>query len=178
MRPPRSTSRVLCLSAVLALLIVLPAAPQQQTPPPKLTPPQPGAPQTGTPQTANRPTLLPVAETKLLMEGLANANFRGLERLLQQQPSDPQAWTFARGQALLIAETANLLMLRPPRGKGQQVWFDHAMKLRQTATELGQAAANQDFVRSRKLLVNLANRCNACHTSFRVPVEIAPFAQK
>ena len=58
-----------------------------------------------------QPKLEPIAETKLLMEGLANVNFRGLERLLQQKPADLQTWTFARGQALLIAETANLLML-------------------------------------------------------------------
>jgi hypothetical protein len=114
------------------------------------------------------------------MEGLALANFRGLERLLQQKPADPQSWTFARGQALLIAETANLLMLRPPKGKGQgqDAWFDHATKLRQAGTDLAQATTNQDFVQSRQLLVSLANRCNACHTTFRVPVEITPFAQK
>ena len=40
-----------------------------------------------------------------------------IERLLSQKPADVQSWTFARGQALLIAETGNLLMLRPPKGE-------------------------------------------------------------
>ena len=69
------------------------------------------------------PKLEPVAETKLLMEGLAHANFKGLERILTQKPADAQTWTFARGQALLVAETANLLMMRPPQKEGQSVGF-------------------------------------------------------
>src|SRR6266536_438538 len=76
------------------------------------------------------PKLEPIAETRLLMEGLAHANFRGVERLLREKPADLQSWTFARGQALLLAETANLLMLRPPRNQGQAVWFERAMDLR------------------------------------------------
>src|SRR5207247_369538 len=68
------------------------------------------------------PRLEAVAETKLLMEGLNQANFRGLENLLKQKPADLEAWTFARGQALLIAETGNLLLLRPPRNQGQAAW--------------------------------------------------------
>src|SRR4051812_28081921 len=56
-----------------------------------------------------------VAETRLLMEGLAHANYQGLERLLKEKPADADTWGFARGQALLIAETGNLLLLRPPR---------------------------------------------------------------
>src|ERR1700732_806495 len=76
------------------------------------------------------PKLEPVAETRLLMEGLAHANFRGLERLLTEKPAEVKTWTFARGQALLIAETGNLLMLRPPKSQGQAVWFDRAMELR------------------------------------------------
>ena len=53
------------------------------------------------------PKLEPIAETRLLMEGLAHANFRGLERNLLKNPIDDQAWVFARGQALLIAETSS-----------------------------------------------------------------------
>jgi hypothetical protein len=122
------------------------------------------------------PKLEPVAETKLLMEGLAHANFRGLERLLRQKPADAEAWTFARGQALLIAETANLLMLRPPRNKGEQLWMQRATELRSTAGQLARTLGNRDYERAREGLTTLANTCNRCHESFRVPVRIAPFA--
>src|SRR5262245_17985539 len=72
------------------------------------------------------PRLEPVAETRLLMDGLNRANFRGLDRLLKEKPTEIEAWTFARGQALLIGETANLLMLRPPRNQGQDAWLERS----------------------------------------------------
>ncbi len=124
------------------------------------------------------PKLEPVAETKLLMEGLLHANFRGLERLLSQKAPDAQGWTFARGQALLIAEGANLLMLRPPKTQGQQAWFERSMEIRSLATQLAQAVGRKDMERSRAGLQTLANNCNRCHQTFRVPVQIAPFVDE
>jgi len=122
------------------------------------------------------PKLEPVAETRLLMEGLNQSNFRGLERLLKQKPADAETWTFARGQALLIGETGNLLMLRPPKNKGQDAWMKSATELRDTATELARAAGNRDYERSRAGLTAVANACNRCHQTFRVPVQLVPFA--
>ena len=118
-----------------------------------------------------------MAETKLLMNGLAHANFRGLERLLTEKPAEAQAWTFARGQALLIAETANLLLLRPPKKQGQAAWFERAIELRKLATQLAGTLAQCDYPASRAGLQRLAQSCNRCHQTFRVEVEIVPFVQ-
>src|SRR4051794_8152339 len=90
------------------------------------------------------PKLEPVAETRLLMEGLAHANFRGLERNLSKKPIDDQSWVFARGQALLIAETANLLMLRPPKNQGEAAWFERSMEMRSQAMQLAQQLSKKD----------------------------------
>jgi len=124
------------------------------------------------------PKLEPVAETKLIMQGFAQANFKGLERLLEKQPQENQAWVFARGQALLIAETANLLMLRPPQKQGQEAWFERSAELRQQATLLATNLAKKDFDASRASLVSVANSCNRCHQQFRIQVQIAPFADE
>ena len=121
------------------------------------------------------PRLVPVADTRLLMEGLAHANFRGLEKLLKEKPAEDEAWGFARGQALLIAETGNLLMLRPPRNPGEKAWLERAGDLRAAAGQLGKALAAHDFDQSRQGLSSLANRCNACHQTFRVKTRIVPF---
>jgi hypothetical protein len=127
---------------------------------------------------ARQPRLEAVAETRLLMEGLALPNFRGLGKLLRQRPDSLEAWTFARGQALLIAETGNLLMLRPPRAPAAQAaWFARAMDLRDVARELARSAAAQDYERSRANFVRLANACNHCHQTFRKPIEIVPFEE-
>lgn len=122
------------------------------------------------------PRLEPVAETKLIMQGLANANFKGLERILSDEPKEDRAWTFARGQALLIAETGNLLMIRPPRNAGEGVWHERAMELRSKASQLARTLATRDYLSSRTEFVGLANSCNRCHQTFRVPVQIEPFA--
>src|SRR5271165_249261 len=107
---------------VLVLGVLLLASPLAgQTPAPKAAPPR----------------LEAVAETRLLMEGLALSNYRGLDRLLKQKPNDVETWTFARGQALLISETGNLLMLRPPKNpQGEKVWMQQATDLREQGATL------------------------------------------
>jgi len=117
----------------------------------------------------------PVAETKLLMEGLAGANLRGLGKQLREKPEGAEAWGFARGQALLIAETGNLLMLRPPKSGGQDAWMEAAAELRDKAAAVARAAANRDADRGRRALTDLAGTCNRCHQTFRVNVQITPF---
>jgi hypothetical protein len=123
------------------------------------------------------PKLEPIAETKLLMNGLAHPNFKGLERLLGQEPADDQAWTFARGQALLLAETANLLMIRPPRNPGETAWMERATSLRGAAAQLAQLTSRKDFEGARAELRRIAENCNNCHQSFKVPVQIEAFAE-
>jgi hypothetical protein len=125
-----------------------------------------------------RPQLRPeaVAETRLLMEALTEPNFRGLEKLLETRPANTEAWTFARGQALIIAETGNLLMLRQPRGDGKAAWLQRAAEVRGAATRLARAAAARDYDLSRSVLASLANACNRCHQTFRVPVRMTPFS--
>ena len=108
------------------------------------------------------PRLEAVAETKLLMEGLAHANFRGMEKLLRQRPGDVQTWTFLRGQALLVAETGNLLLLRPPHNQGQSLWMERATVLRAQAVKLARAAARADYATCKAGLRELATACNRC----------------
>jgi hypothetical protein len=132
----------------------------------------------GAPAGRARPKLEPVAETKLLMEGLLQSNFRGLENHLKQRPADNETWAFVRGQALLIAESGNLLMLRPPKNAGQDLWMDRAAELREQAVRVAQQAAARDAERCQLALIDLAGTCTRCHQSFRVPVQIRAFAAK
>ncbi len=125
------------------------------------------------------PRLEPVAETRLLMEGVADSNLRGLSKLLRNRPPDAEAWAFARGQALLIAETGNLLLMRPPRtAVSQEAWLTHAAELREAGANLARAAAAKDYSKARGNLATVANACNRCHQSFRVPVRVDPFADE
>jgi hypothetical protein len=134
-------------------------------------------PRTAQSQPRPRPRLEAVAETKLLMEGLLQANFRGLERNLKQKPADEAAWVYSRGQALIMAETGNLLLLRPPKTSGQDTWLEMATDLREKATRLARAAAAKDLERSRVGLADVATSCNRCHQTFGQATRIVPFAE-
>src|SRR5262249_50067212 len=126
------SSRWALLSLAVFVLAAAPAVPQTPTRPPRPA-----------------PRLEPVAETRLLIDGLTRANFRGLDQQLKEKPAELEAWSFARGRALLIAETANLLMLRPPHNQGQDVWLERCRDLRDAAASLARHAANQDYTRCR-----------------------------
>lgn len=127
------------------------------------------------PPRAAAPKLDAVAETKLLMDGIIVPNFRGLERSLQQKPATDDAWTFARGQALLVGESGNLLMLRPPHNPGEADWMDRSTDLRTAAVRLARACADHDFDRSRAAVGEVAAACNRCHQTFRVNARVTPF---
>ena len=159
--------RLLAFTALLGLLVVLPVASQPPRSAPTKMPP---------PTKLSQPRLVPIAETKLLMEGLAQPNFQGMEKILKGEEIDADSWVFARGQALLVAETSNLLMLRPPRNSGQDAWMKSAGELRDAASGLAQTLASRDRVRSRSALTNLAATCNACHQAFQVKTKITAFA--
>ena len=154
-------------SAVAAGLLVTGTATSQ--------PPRPSTSQSQ-PPSRPRPKLEPVAETKLLMEGLMQANFRGLERNLKQRPADDTAWVYARGQALLMAETGNLLLLRPPKSGGQDAWLELSIDLREKATRLARLAATKDLDGSRIALADVAVSCNRCHQTFGQATRIVPFS--
>ena len=128
----------------------------------------------GMPATAPAIQPEPIAETKLLMEGINQPNFQGIQRLLAKEPATIEEWTFLRGQALLVAETGNLLLLRPPKNEGGDSWQTQAAAQRSAATRLARAAGNRDYVRSRVALADLANACNKCHRASRSPRSSIP----
>lgn len=160
--------RGLCGLVVLAGGIVATSLSAQTRRAPERLPP---------PEAKFTPKFEALAETKLLMEGLAQANYRAVEKHLQGKgPQDVDTWMFARGQALLVAETGNLLLLRPPRNEGRDTWMRRAMDMRQSASDLARQLGNRDLVRGRTALIELTNKCNNCHQTFRVPTRIGPNA--
>jgi hypothetical protein len=161
----RTLRRVSLLAVAVGLIAVGPAVPQVRE---KI--------RDRRAQLKTAPKLEAVADTRLLMDGINLPNFQGMEGLLKQKPADAETWTFLRGQALLIAENGNLLLLRPPRNDGEDIWMDRAVALRTTATKLARAAADKNYEACRAGLWDLADTCNRCHKSFRAGVQIRPFA--
>ena len=119
-----------------------------------------------------------VGETRLLMEGLLNSNYRSLNKMLKTKPADLDTWVFARGQAIIIAETGNLLLLRPPRNEGRDTWMKLGMDMRDKATAVARAAAAQNHAQCKAALTALTASCNRCHQTFRVKVAVGPEKDK
>lgn len=172
-----------CFGAMLAgLLVASPAISQIQVRPsrkPEMVRPPGLVPQpttTALPPAPRESSVRPeaVAETRLLMEGINAPNFQGIQRNLAKEPASVEQWTFLRGQALLVAETGNLLLLRPPKNQGEDTWLEMAAAQRNAATRLARAAGNRDYVRSRVALADLTNACNKCHRTFRVAAQLDP----
>src|SRR6476469_1008338 len=123
--------RVWIAAAVLATFAL--AAPESASQP-KPRPTQAAMP------TASGPRLEPVAETKLVMDGLAKPNFDGMTKHLKDRPADAETWAFVRGQALLVAESGNLLMMRPPKATALQTdWMARAADVRAAGVKLAKA---------------------------------------
>jgi hypothetical protein len=120
------------------------------------------------------PRLVSVAETKLIMEGMTMPNYRGLGGQLQKKPAEADGWTVVRGQSLLIAESGNLLMLRPPKNQGQDAWMRLATDLRERATDVARQAANRNYDKAGSAFADLTTSCNRCHQTFQVPVRVGP----
>jgi hypothetical protein len=166
----------------LGLLIAAPALPQVQIRSSRKPEAVPRPPADGEARPAPAPTQLapapirlePVAETKLIMEGITQPNFQGLQRNLKEQPGSVEAWAFVRGQALLIAESSNLLLLRPPKNAGAQTWAELADAERAAGARLARAASARDYVKSRVALADLTNTCNRCHKAFQVQARLDP----
>ena len=134
--------------------------------------PTPGAAQKPAP--AFTPKFEAVADTRLLMEGMVHSNYRSLSKLLKTKPADRDTWVFARGQAILVAESGNLLLLRPPKGTGRDPWMKLSMEMRSQAVALATVIAGKDHARSVQGLADLKASCVRCHQTFRVGVKLDP----
>jgi hypothetical protein len=55
--------------------------------------------------------------------------------------------------------------------------MERSMDMRAQAQQLAGQLAKKDLERSKAAMQSLAASCNRCHTTFRVPIEIAPFQQ-
>jgi hypothetical protein len=81
-------------------------------------------------------------------------------------PKTDSEWTVLEGQALMVAESANLLMM-PGRARDQKQWMADA-KLMLDAGSAAYAAAKQHDVEGI-VMVNerLLESCTSCHKNYR-----------
>ena len=81
-------------------------------------------------------------------------------------PKTDTEWTVVEGQALMLAESANLLML-PGRARDQKRWMDDSKLLLDVGAEALKAAKTKDVPGIAALSDQLYASCTTCHTHYR-----------
>ena len=99
------------------------------------------------------------------MEYVFEPNYKRLQAEMAEPPKDKQAWKAIKGDALTLAECANLLLFRAPDEDAAE-WQALSVAVRGDGGELYQAARNSDYPAARKAYEKMLNNCNACHKKF------------
>jgi hypothetical protein len=99
------------------------------------------------------------------MEYVFEPNYKRLRAGMAGAPKDKKAWKAIKGDALTLAECANLLLMRVP-DEDAAAWRKRSVAVRTHGGELYQAARKSDYSAARKAYVTMLNNCNACHKQF------------
>ena len=81
-------------------------------------------------------------------------------------PKTDSEWTVVEGQALMVAETANLLML-PGRARDQKQWMADSKLMLDVGALALKAAKAKDVPAIAALSDQLYESCTSCHTHYR-----------
>src|SRR5262245_18501670 len=83
-----------------------------------------------------------------------------------REPTNDAEWNALRGKALMLAESANLLMM-PGRARDQDRWMADAKLLLDVGTAAFRAARRKDLKALEDLNDQLYQSCTTCHMHYR-----------
>jgi hypothetical protein len=81
-------------------------------------------------------------------------------------PKTDTEWTVLEGQALMVAESANLLMM-PGRARDQKQWMADAKLMLDAGAAAVTAARDKDVAAISALSDQLMQSCTSCHRHYR-----------
>lgn len=81
-------------------------------------------------------------------------------------PQTDAEWTVLQGQALMVAESANLLML-PGRARDQKQWMADSKLMLDAGAAAYKAAQAKDAAAIAALSDQLMESCTSCHKNYR-----------
>ena len=81
-------------------------------------------------------------------------------------PKTTEEWTALEGQALMLAESANLLMM-PGRARDQKQWMADAKLMLDVGAAAVTAARTKDVPAISALSDQLYESCTTCHKHYR-----------
>ena len=108
----------------------------------------------------------PVGTMSEVMVHLIYPTSNAIFYILTRTPTSTAEWGQLEGQALMLAESANLLMM-PSRARGREQWIEDARLLLDAGEAALKAAQDRDVEALSELNEQLYQSCITCHQNFR-----------
>jgi hypothetical protein len=99
------------------------------------------------------------------MEYVFQPTYLRLKASMAAAPADNKGWKAIKSDALILAESCNLLYGRAPKEHGED-WVQHATASKTHGAALYKAAKAKDFDASTTAYKTMLESCNACHKQF------------
>jgi len=108
----------------------------------------------------------PIGTMSELMVHLIYPTSDAVFYILTRTPTTAAEWGVLEGQTLMLAESANLLMM-PSRARGREQWIRDAQLLLDVGEAALKAAQDRDVEALSELNDPLYRSCVTCHQHFR-----------
>ncbi len=118
------------------------------------------------PVAAQSPPFLPVATINEIMDAITLPYSDALLYIQRNPPNGERDWETLQLQALMLAESGNLLMVKG-RAKNQTEWMKDARMLVDAAVAAVKATRAKDIDAVLALNSKIVNSCITCHRKFR-----------
>lgn len=99
------------------------------------------------------------------MEYVFQPTYLRLKASMATAPADNKGWKAVKSDALILAESCNLLFARKPDQHGED-WTKHAAAAKTYGGKLYNAAKEKNFEGAATAYISMINNCNACHKQF------------
>jgi hypothetical protein len=118
------------------------------------------------PAAAQSPPFLPVATINEIMDAITLPYSDALLYIQRNPPQNDRDWETLQMQALMLAESGNLLMMKN-RAKNQGDWMKDARMLVDAGIAAVKATRAKDIDAVLALNEQIVNSCVTCHRKFR-----------
>ena len=112
------------------------------------------------------PSYRPVGTMSELMAKIVYPTSDAIFYISVRTPSDEEGWNALQGQALMLAESANILMM-PSRARDRDQWMRDSRLLLDVGEAAFAAATKQDVSALEELNDQLYQSCVTCHEHYR-----------
>jgi len=115
---------------------------------------------------AQAPTFQPVGTTLQLMKAIVIPSSDVIFKISSEAPKDDKEWAVVQNNALMLAESGNLLMMAG-RTKDNGEWMKDSRALVDAGTAAFKAANAKDVNKLGDISDDILTACETCHTKYK-----------